>query len=141
MTRFTEGKCSVSLPGPNERWICISGSKFQKNHDNDKRLCDLSLLWDRDIAGMIAVALELKGGGASVEHVKEQLQGGANLLNELTDECNPTPFVPVLVHNRLSTMQMRRLAKVHVNFKGKRYPVKLLRCGKSVLEATEGLAA
>jgi hypothetical protein len=60
----------------------------------------------------------------------DQLQGGADLIDSLTE--NDALFIPILVHKRIDTMQMRALGKKRIRFRGRDYKVALLRCGGSI---------
>lgn len=131
---FTEGKCSIKLPNSG-KWLAISGTKFQKLHDPDGNLCDVCLLWAAVKVDLTAMALEAKGGSASIDHVRGQLQGGADLIATLVPPKQSVNFFPILVHNRLSTTQVRELTKVRIKFRGRKFKVGLLRCGSHVSNA------
>ncbi|WP_156212662.1 hypothetical protein [Lentzea aerocolonigenes] len=96
-------------------------------HAYDEKLCDLIFFWQIDVARRLALAVELKGGGASIDHVRQQLQSGADLISELAGP--EVQFAPVLVHKRMQTMQMRALEKAKVRYRGKTYGIILMRCG------------
>jgi hypothetical protein len=130
VTKFEEGNCKVILPARSPEWLCISGSEYQRSHGHKTRLCDLSIFWQRDTCLNLFVA-ELKGGNADIEHVRQQLQGGADLADALLDSARVV-FYPVFVHKSLSTFQYRALDKVTVKFGGRRYRIIPLKCGSKL---------
>jgi len=132
VTSFREKGCRVVLPKPtDEALICISGTEYQKHHKANGRLCDLSIFWCRD-PDRVAMAIELKSGNFDANHVRDQLQSGADLLASLSSGCASVKFFPVLTHSGLRTFQVRTLDRVRITFGGTRYKVTLQRCGMSV---------
>lgn len=106
----------------------MSGTKYQAAHQYSGKLCDLLVFWSRDISHICAFALELKGGDPRVEHAARQIQGGADVINQLLGGAD-ADFLPVLVHAGITTLQVRALGKIKVSFRGKLFPIKLKRCG------------
>ncbi|WP_436965077.1 hypothetical protein [Streptomyces sp. SudanB148_2056] len=129
---YREGRCSLAFPGKPEKWICISGTKYQENHQREGKLSDLAFFWVVNEGKEVrAYAIELKGGGAKPGHVAEQLQKGADLINRIMENVSVV-FVPVLVHASLTTLQIRDLKRARINFRGKAYMISLARCGSNV---------
>jgi hypothetical protein len=133
ITSFQEGGCKIALPNRAGQWICLSGTKYQDNHKYVEKLCDLMFLWDRSGRRLLSAALELKGGGVDVTGVVDQLQHGADIVADLTIGLK-LEFLPVLIHRRLSSVQVDALKKKRVRFRGDPFPIALLRCGGRVLD-------
>lgn len=124
---FNEGGCSVTFPNRNGRWVSISGTSYQKNHNHSEKLCDLLFSWARPNHGLASAALELKGGGIDVTGVIQQLQNGANIIADLLTDID-TVFVPVLVHRAMPPIQHRALKTRQIRFRGRNYLIALVKC-------------
>lgn len=120
------------------RWACVAGSQYQLHHSHVDKLCDLLFLVNTDRAVTDIYCAEVKGGGMSVDHVRAQLQAGADLLNSLLDKSLQYKFGAVLVHRKIVTVQLRQLHKVRVRFAGRNYPIQLLRCGIAISKVHTG---
>ncbi|MET8974730.1 hypothetical protein ABZX85_03845 [Streptomyces sp. NPDC004539] len=126
---YREGKCSLIFPEKSEKWVCLSGTKYQENHQREGKLSDLAFFWVMSKGDEVrAYAIELKGGGAKPGQVVEQLQKGADLIHKVMESI-PVTFVPVLVHASLTTLQIRDLKRARITFRGKSYMISLARCG------------
>jgi hypothetical protein len=128
----SEGKCKVELPSDGI-FSCISGTQYQANHDPDKRLCDCIVFWSR-AAKDIAIAVELKGGSIPANKALDQLQGGADLVEQLTEQPRKIRFFAVLVLRRVHAMETRILRRRRISFRGQAQLVSLARCGDKLAE-------
>jgi hypothetical protein len=123
VTSFKEGGCKVALPGSDESsgaWICLSGTKYQKKHSFNEKLCDLLFGWEQASGTKVSAPIELKGGHVDVSHVRLQLQHGADILDELLKDVKVATFLPVLVHGTISSAEKRMLLDQKILFRGRR---------------------
>ena len=130
---FREGGCSVVFPNRAGKWLCISGTNYQKSHGYTDRLCDLVFAWNRNDSSLAAAALELKGGGLGVNEVVKQIQHGADLIDDLLGSL-PCTFLPVLIHRPLRTIQHRELQRKRVRFRGERFAIALVKDRGRILD-------
>jgi len=132
VTKVTENRCKISLPGKEGCWLCLSGTAYQKNHRHTGKLCDLILFW-RDPVGRNRIAVvELKSGTLRPSEVAQQLQAGADLAMSMVKNLPGIHFAPVLLHGGLTSIQSRELKKHRIQF-GNRSPlIQPQRCGFQV---------
>jgi hypothetical protein len=128
----SEKGSKIVLPTDKDSWVCLSGTAYQGHHDHPGKLCDLILFWLRD-EGISVAPIELKSGGFSPSSVLEQLQAGAVVADSLLPEGIGFFFAPVLVHQRIGTIEIRQLAKRRINFRGR---LRLVQSERSVFDAT-----
>jgi hypothetical protein len=129
VTRAAEKGCKVILPGASGDWLCISGSHFQKNHHHSGKLCDLILFWEDPSGRKLISVVEQKSGGFRPNEVSAQLQAGAEIAMDLTKDLAGVKFAPVLLHRRVTTIQLRELKKCRVRFDRKHLLIQSQRCG------------
>lgn len=80
------------------------------------------------------VPLELKSSKIDAAGVSRQLAGGAKAAERVVPKVR-CRFVPVVVHVGAHRGQVRKLAKQRVAFRGRRYAIKMLKCGAALSEA------
>ena len=97
------------------------------------RRCDFPFIGESDGAVSLYVApLELKSSGVRAGKVQSQLQAGARIAERIVPAVPSIRFVPVAAHGgKLHRKQINDLAKpgMGVPFRGKEYPIRLIRCG------------
>ncbi len=84
---------------------------------------------------MIAAAVELKSGSFKSSQVLNQLQAGAQQINELSKHCKSKVegFCPILLHGRVRhASDLKTLRQKKVSFKGTRYSVIRAKCGSKL---------
>jgi hypothetical protein len=126
------------MPAGASRWRCVAGDQYQLHHAHVEKLCDLLFLVDTERAQTDIYCAEVKGGGMRVDHVRAQLQAGADLLSSLLDKPLQYKFAAVLVHRGMRAVQIRRLPKMKVRFAGRDHPIQLLRCGMAISNVPTG---
>ena len=77
------------------------------------------------------VPMELKKGDVDVSEVAKQLQGGANIADQIIPQGASTKFIPVVASGRLSKIEQRLLRNTSnkVRFRGRSEIVQRIRCG------------
>jgi hypothetical protein len=128
---FKETNCKVYFPAHDRGWICLSGSTYSAEHEYKSKLADLLFAWKTNNSDFLACVLELKSGVIRVSGVVEQLQHGAQLVDDFLKDITVN-FLPVLVHGAISTTTYRELAKHKVSFRGEGMGIDLLKCGGKV---------
>ena len=78
--------------------------------------------------------LELKSSGFAPGKVSKQLAGGARDANSVVPRAR-CRFTPIVVHDGAHRKQINDLAKHPVHFRGRRYAIRVVRCGESIAEA------
>lgn len=131
--RCVDEGCELRLPDSGS-FKCLNGSMYQANHDHSGRLADCVVFWASGRSRIIAV-VELKTRATDVRRAVSQLQAGADLVCTMLPAAQRARarFVPLLVHARISNIELRSLARLRVTFDGKRYPVSQARCGSELL--------
>lgn len=126
--RAREGDNELRLRGSARGVDIASGTLLQRNHQIAGKLCDYIIR--RRVPGVPAlICCELKSRASHVESIVSQLQGGANLIHS-NDRGD---FMSVLVHGRgISTHELRILGRKRVSFRGKKYPISVVRSGSYV---------
>jgi hypothetical protein len=115
-------------------WICLAEKPYREKHSyHDDKLCDLMFAWQKATGTEILSApLELKGGGVDVSHVRDQLQAGANIIDDLLIGIRDVSILPVLVHQPFKTAERRMLDQQKVAFRGKQYRIFPLKSGNRI---------
>lgn len=121
-----DGKCSVKLPAQS---YCLKGRVYQQTHEYAGRLCDFIAFFVHESDDWCA-AIELKGGRIDASIVVQQLQGGAEIIDEIVGLGGTTSFVAVLVHRgRMSQNERRVLQRRRIKFGGRKHLIRPMRCG------------
>jgi hypothetical protein len=134
---FTEKGCKIYLPSTAKSagtWICLEEKPYRDRHSfHDDKLCDLMFAWQQATGAQVLTApLELKGGGVDVSHVRDQLQAGAKIIEDLLTGIKNASILPVLVHQPFKTAERRTLDRQRVTFRGKQYRIFPLKSGNHI---------
>jgi hypothetical protein len=129
--RLAERGCSVRLPQPTRSWRCLSGTKYQVSHAVSDALCD-GIFVSAGRGEERLIAIEMKSGRPDVGKAVKQLQGGANLLQELADGAEQIEFRAMLAHRGLGAIEVALLRRTRIQFRGQRYMIETPRCGTSL---------
>jgi len=80
--------------------------------------------------------LEFKKGALDASKVVEQLQSGANLLEDHPGISNNVKLVPIAVSGQNPKAQLRKLANpsYQVLYKGKHIKISYMRCGSELMD-------
>lgn len=113
----------------------LDGAEQQANHSVPGKLCDCLVFVARG-AQRVAAAIELKGKHPDVPDAVEQLQGGAERIEELL-EGESAAFFAVLATSGLGTTEAKILQRRSVRFRGKDYPIQKTHCSGSLQELVE----
>lgn len=109
--------------------MCISGSKYQEQHNYAGRLCDCLIFWQARERGVSARVVELKGGRVRTREALEQLQAGARLAEELLAGVADVDFGAILAQRRRSTLDTRLLRERRITFRGDMRLARVVSCG------------
>src|SRR4051794_18488398 len=92
--RATDAGASVKLPEDSSNWLCISGTRYQAEHDYTGKLCDYLLFWQPLRRGpILLVAIELKSGSMNIRSVADQIQNGLSRADQMLENVT-TKFTP-----------------------------------------------
>ncbi|MBN2240149.1 MAG: hypothetical protein JW712_10280 [Dehalococcoidales bacterium] len=139
VTRCIDQGCRLKLDKISDDHIIISGGKYQEYFDFNQNLCDFFIfdLVHQDHSRVAVV--ELKSGTideGEFEKAFRQLQNGANIVNKLVNGFNINVFVSGIVKGkRINAMAVRMLRKTKymIQFRDKKVPIRIIRCGDSLV--------
>lgn len=84
------------------------------------------------------VALELTGGSKSSTKVKNQLNAATRVVERLTDDSIVFKFRPVFAFgSKMHKFDKEQLKREKIQFRGKSYGIKLVRCGSPLSKALQ----
>jgi hypothetical protein len=109
----------------------LSGSKLHKNHNPPGRLADGMVFWSLANRHRVA-AVELKSKNPRPSTVQAQLQAGADLIAKLATDFPNLQFVAVVASKRVRSLGYQRFQKLRVTFRGREYPIRIVKCGASL---------
>ena len=125
---LSRDECGVDDAGlPSQRVIVDADLAFPAHRCTGSR-CDFIIFFlDADERHVVTVPLELKSGWAYPDPVSEQLQGGA----DLADRFAPCDAVcrPVLLRGR--GINLRKLNRAKVQFRGRQMTIRTGRCNRA----------
>jgi hypothetical protein len=134
--KYRKKGCSVSLKGAPTPPIMIDLDKPQAPVGQNAPKCDYIFIGG---CGDVWLApLELKKGELDASKVVKQLQAGADIAARIIPAGEQVQFQPVAVFGgRLHPAQQDRLSQSasQIRFRGKRFNIRLLRCGQPLIEA------
>jgi hypothetical protein len=133
---FSEKGCKLYLPTLDKTagtWICLAEKPYRREHSYQDKMCDLLLAWQKARDAKLASApFELKSGDIDVSHVRDQLQYGANIIDDLLKAVKQVTFLPVLVHGPFRPQERRMLERQRILFRGTSYGIFALKSGGSI---------
>ena len=120
------------MEGVPDQRILVDADKAFEDHRIEGKRCDyLLLLCKADDDALMAVPIELKGGGVDVSDVREQLQGGADFINSLALQGTRALCRPVLIHQRsLHPKEHKELNRHKIQFQGRPRTIRIARCNR-----------
>ena len=125
--------CQVSMGGVPPRRVVVDADKAFPAHQIEGKRCDFVLfLADAAANTLLAVPIELKGGGvSSVSEASGQLQGGADFVERFAPKDVKSVCEPVLFHRKkIHPVDRDALNRAKIRFRGLRLTIKTARCGR-----------
>jgi hypothetical protein len=86
---------------------------------------------------MVAAAVELKSGSVDASSVKDQLQGGANVIDDLAKDLRQLDFFPILASTQMKTIELRAFHRFRIRFRGVDYRPIVVGCGSKLTQVIE----
>jgi hypothetical protein len=126
-------RCSIAIPSSAVGCTCWSGTALQNTHEIIGAVCDCLIAWARH-TGNVVCAAELKGGHIDAVKCVEQLRGGARLLEVFCPDANAVDFFPVVAHRGIASVEITRLRRARVRFRGQSVEVVVVRCGSRLVD-------
>lgn len=129
-----ESGCTVPLTGAPSPFLLIDVNECFINFP-DKARCDFLFIGQGNVFHWV-IPLELKKGAPRATEIAEQLQAGAEFAQNKIPEEHATKFIPVGAYGgRLHKFHINRLKNTYISFRGKKYEIKLIRCGTPLKNA------
>ena len=130
VTRCRKDRCSVSLPqSPARNRLIIDcdqpGSPFGPNDTK----CDCLLFEETPNGAGRAIPIELKSGRIRASAVIEQLQAGAQAVENLLPREIAVQLQPLLAYGNIPKGERAALSRGVVWFRGDRIRINKIRCG------------
>ena len=129
VSRCHKDGCSVALPQSARHRLIIDcdrpGSPFGPNDTK----CDCLLFEETPSGAGRAIPIELKSGRIRASAVIEQLQAGAQAVENLLPREIAVQLQPLLAYGKIPKGEKATLDKGFVRFRGKPYPIRKIRCG------------
>ena len=125
-----EYNCALHLDGVNRKSLAIiHGTKYQKNHNYHKKLCDRILFCSEH--GFIIAAVELKGGKRiHMSDAIQQIQNGLQVAKDILGNHYVADWLPLLLYSgSMKPYETKLLLTRSVTFMGKRKNVIKRDCG------------
>ncbi len=130
------GRCSLKLNNLPENLLLIDmdHDKAPTSSQNGKK-CDYVFIGD-EIGEAWVAPLELKGGRLDASEAFDQLQAGASVADSILPSAAQTRFRPIVAHRRgIHRAELKRLQERRIQFRGRQFLVKCVRCGSSLIDA------
>jgi hypothetical protein len=86
---------------------------------------------------MVAAAVELKSGSVDASVAKDQLQGGANVIDDLGKDLRQLDFFPILASTQMKTIELRAFQRFRIRFRGVDYRPIVAGCGSQLTQVIE----
>jgi len=120
-----------------DKVVCIDVDRCTAFSSNPEKKPDYIILDARDLASPRWVVVEMKVQiRGHPDEIVKQLQEGARVIAEDRQfAVEVSRLVPLVLHEKGAHSQdVKSLQKARVNFKGKSWPILVLRCGLSIGE-------
>ena len=129
--------CSLGLDGlSRDNRVIMDCDRYPPVQN--KLRCDYVLFYDDGLAHSAPV--EFKSGSIHASAVLNQLQAGANIAASLTSTHQVQRCTPVLLHRGIRRQEIAVLRRrpLKVQFRGKRFTVRIGRCGSQFTNLVRG---
>ena len=130
ITRCRKDRCSVSLPqSPARNRLIIDCDKPGSSFNSNDKKCDCLIFEEAENGTDRAIPIELKSGRIRASAVIEQLQAGAQAVENLLPREIAVQLQPLLAYGNIPKGERATLNEGLVRFRGKPYPIRKIRCG------------
>ena len=131
---LTKENCTVSLKGAPTPSITIDMDNEKAPVGQNETRCDYIFIGGS--GNVFLVPLELMDGKPDTTKIVRQLQAGANIAAHIIPKRAQVQFLPVAVcGGKFHRIERYRLSQRKIRFRGKRFDIKLSKCGKSLINA------
>ena len=139
-TRCRDGGCSLSLKDVPEPNVLISLEHLASPVNINQAHCDYLFVGGKDDNdGPWVAPIELTASKKGASEFQRQLQGGANIADNLLPQKIRVRFRPIAVHDGgLHRAEVGKLRKNKVRFRGKPELIHLMRCRSPLTQALRG---
>ena len=133
--KLTKEDCTVSLQGAPTPSITIDMDNKKAPVGQSETRCDYIFIGGS--VNVFLVPLELMEGKPDTTKIVRQLQAGANIADDrIIPERAQVQFRPIaFCGGKFSKVETRRLSQRKILFRGKRFDIKLARCGSPLINA------
>ena len=134
--------CTVSLAGIRGQRVIIDLDCEDLKLSSNQTKCDYIFLGakERDADEDWVVPMELKKGNVDISEVAKQLQGGANVADQIIPHDASMNFIPVVASGNFSKHEQRQLRNRsnNVRFRGRSAIIQRIRCGDPLTRVLTG---
>ena len=122
--------CSADMTNiPPDRVVIHVEDEFDSRNMSGQR-CDRLLFYvNTPVNDLVVAPIELKGGDVDASEAYQQLQAGANFAQHLTLKIAKTVCFPLLFYEHIHKVQLTKLRRYRVRFRGKKLPIQIKHCG------------
>ena len=133
--KLTKEDCTVSLEGAPKPAITIDMDNKKAPVGQNETRCDYIFIGGSQ--NIFLVPLELMDGKPDTTKIVKQLQAGANIAaTRIIPKRAKVRFRPVaFCGGKFHSVETRRLSQRKIRFRGKRFDIKLSRCGSPLINA------
>ena len=131
--------CRVPLKDILCSYVVIDLDKEGSPLSSQETRCDFLFISERPDGHCIFSPLEFKKGALDASRVVEQLQSGANLLEDHPTCSENAKLAPVAVSGQNPKAQLSKLAKssYQIRFNGRLVKISHMKCGNSLVDILE----
>jgi len=133
--KLTKENCTVSLTGAPMPAITIDMDNKKAPVRQTETRCDYIFIGGS--SDVLLVPLELMDGKPDTTKIVNQLQAGANIADtRIIPQYAQVQFRPVaFCGGKFHSVEIRRLSRRKIRFRGKPYNIKLSRCGSRLISS------
>lgn len=132
--------CALSLSGAPVQRLIVDFDKSGSPLVNGGQRCDYLFVGEESCSVGWVCPIELKKGNLDASEVVGQLRAGAAVAEQIVPEGTLSKFRPVAAFGGIHKAERVALKKSHnrVWFRGTSETVRLLRCGKKLVDCFDG---
>ena len=137
---FKKG-CRVRIPRQLEPYLLIDMDSEKSPASKKGKRCDYLFVSDPERGPCWIVPMELQQGSPEAEKILPQLRVAARIAEEITPENlnrSNSKFRPVAAYGegkQITRRESNRFKREPVYFRGRREPVRFMRCGESLTKS------
>ena len=134
--RIKKKGCTVVLTNVPKSRLTIDFDKPGSPLDGTKQRCDFLLVVEVTNKPDWLITLELMKGAADISKVKNQLQAGAKVAEQIIPSKFEVYFRPVLVSGSIPKLKRTSIRKKsnYVQFRSNFEPIRRIRCGANLVD-------